>query len=153
MTKKYNYRNPKVKNQHSIRSNEEIQKIIDNSPRHYTAKDFRGEGVNNKKQILSRTETERDGIKFYFTGKKKKPLKEVYKHSTSESIAEFEKKIISEEEFRNRAKAKKLRDLMPLHKKRKIYKDRHKYLTEEQLEEKRRRDREYRERQKKLLGK
>ena len=72
MTKKYNYRNPKVKNRYTMRPNYEIQKIIDNSPRHYTAKDFRGEGVNNKKQILSRTETERDGIKFYFTGKKKK---------------------------------------------------------------------------------
>lgn len=151
--KKDHNRNPEGKNQWEIRSNEEIQKIIDDSPRHWTAKDFRGEGVNNKKRILSRTETERFGLKFYFTGKKKKPLKEVYKHSTVESITEFEKKLISDEEFRNRAKAKKLRDLMPLHKKRKIYKDRHKYLTEEQLEEKRRRDREYRERQKKLLGK
>ena len=62
--KKAHNRNPEGKNQWEIRSNEEIQKIIDDSPRHWTAKDFRGEGVNNKKRILSRTETERFGLKF-----------------------------------------------------------------------------------------
>ena len=146
-------RNPEGKNQLVIRSNEEFQKIIDDSPEDWTAKDFRGEGVNNKKKILTKTETERSGIKFYFTGKKKKPLKEVYKHSSPESISEFDKKLISEEEFRNRAKAKMFRDLMPLNEKKKMYKERHKNLTDRQKKEKRRRDREYRERQKKLLRK
>ena len=51
--KENNYPNPKGKNQYKIRSNEEIQKIIDNSPRHWTKKDFRGEGKNNKKKKLT----------------------------------------------------------------------------------------------------
>jgi hypothetical protein len=153
MTKDYN-RNPKGKNQWEKRSNEEIQKIIDNSPRHWTRKDFIGKGKNNKKKRLTRTETERSELKFYYFGNKKN-LKDVYKHSTSDSIAEFEKKSISEQTFRNRSKAKRFRDLMPLYKKRKMDKDRYKKIKKDEvrLEEKRRRDREYRKRQKKLLGK
>ena len=79
----------------------------------------------------------------------------MYKHSTTESISEFEKKIISEQEFRNRSKAKRFRDLMSINQKRKMQKDRYKKILKDDflLEEKRRRDREYRERQKKLLGK
>ncbi len=152
--KENNYPNPKGKNQYKIRSNEEIQKIIDNSPRHWTKKDFRGEGKNNKKKKLTRPETERSGLKFYYSGNKK-PLHKVYKHSTTESISEFEKKIISEQEFRNRSKAKRFRDLMSINQKRKMQKDRYKKILKDDflLEEKRRRDREYRERQKKLLGK
>ena len=43
--------------------------------------------------------------------KGKYPLKEIYKHSTGESIKEFENKQIDEETFRNRARTKKQRDL------------------------------------------
>ncbi len=150
--KENNYPNPKGKNQYKIRSNEEIQKIIDNSPRHWTKKDFRGEGKNNKKKKLTRPETERSGLKFYYSGNKK-PLKYVYKHSTSDSIAAFEKKTLSEQAFRQRSKAKRFRDLMSINKKRKMQKDRYKKVLKDEflLEEKRRRDREYRERKKKLL--
>ncbi len=57
-------RNPNGSNQWILRSNEEIQKIIDKYPSYWTKKDFRGEGKNNKNKILSRKETERSGLIF-----------------------------------------------------------------------------------------
>ena len=145
--KKYFNRNPSGLNQWETRTNEEIQKIIDKYPQFWTKKDFRGEGVNNSKKILTKPETERPGLKFKQTGKGKQSLKEVYKHSASKSILEFEKKLISEETFRDRARAKKQRDLMPIYKKKQKYKERHASLTAKQLADKRQRDNEYRERQ------
>ena len=136
------------KNQWVLRSNVEVQRIIDQKPT-WTKKDFRGEGkLNPKKEkaLLTRTETDRPDLKFGQIGRRKQPLKEVYKHSTSESIAEFERKVIDEEAFRTRAKAKKQRDLMPLYKKKQMYKERHANLTEAQLEDKRERSKKYRER-------
>ena len=100
MKKDFN-RNPKGSNQWNLRSNDEVQKIINSYPSNWTKKDFRGEGINNSKKILSRKETERPGLKFGHTGKSKQPLKEVYKHSSPESIAEFERKVIDEETFRD----------------------------------------------------
>ena len=47
-------RNPNGSNQWILRSNEEIQKIIDKYPKYWTKKDFRGEGKNNKNRILTR---------------------------------------------------------------------------------------------------
>ena len=66
-TKKYDYKNPLQKNQYVIRTDEEIQAII-NDPKYkdYTRKDFRNEG------ILSRKETERETLEFKNFGKKKK---------------------------------------------------------------------------------
>ena len=61
-------RNPNGSNQWILRSNEEIQKIIDKYPSYWTKKDFRGEGKNNKNKILSRKETERSGLVFGATG-------------------------------------------------------------------------------------
>ncbi len=145
MKKDFN-RNPNGVNQWETRTNEEIQKIIDKYPQFWTKKDYRGEGVNNSKKILTRHETERPGLKFGQTGKGKQSLKEVYKHSTSESILEFKKKLISEETFRDRARVKKQRDLMPIYKKKQKEKERYKNLTEKQLEDKRQRDKRYRER-------
>ena len=139
-------RNPEGFNQWELRTDEEIQRIINQYPKTWTKKDFRGEGINNLKKILTKTETQRSSLKFGYTGKNKQPLKEVYKHSTSESIAEFERKVIDEETFRDRAKAKKQRDLMPLYKKKQMYKERHANLTEAQLEDKRERSKKYRER-------
>ena len=139
-------RNPEGFNQWELRTDEEIQRIINQYPKTWTKKDFRGEGINNLKKILTKTETQRPGLKFGYTGKSKQSLKEVYKHSTSESIAEFERKVIDEETFRDRAKAKKQRDLMPLYKKKQMYKERHANLTEAQLEDKRERSKKYRER-------
>ena len=144
MTKEKFNRNPKGNNQWKLKSDHELQKIINKYPT-WTKKDFRGEGINNSIKILTRKETERPGLKFGHTGKSKQSLKEVYKYSTSESIAEFEKKVIDEETFRARAKAKKQRDLMPFYKKKETYKKRHADLTEEQLEDKRERDKKYRE--------
>ena len=71
MTKKYNYNNSLQKNQHEMRTNEEIQKIINSYPSHYSKKDFRGEGANNSKKILTRKETERDGLVFGINGRQK----------------------------------------------------------------------------------
>ena len=48
-TKDFN-RNPNGSNQWEIRSQEEIQEIINSHPSNWTKKDFRGEGVNNKKK-------------------------------------------------------------------------------------------------------
>ena len=143
MTKKTKNTKP-VKNQWIIRSNDEIQKIINKFPL-YTKKDFRGEGKNNKRKILTRKETERSGLIFGHKGNKL-PLQEVYKYSTSESILRFEKGIITEENFRNNSKSKKKRDTMPIYLKKKQYRERHANLTEAQLMEKRRRDKEYRDR-------
>ena len=122
----------------------EIQKIINSKPEYWTKKDFRGEGKNNKKKILTRKETERTNLIFGYSGNKN-PLVEVYKYSTSDSILRFETGIITEENFRNNAKSKKKRDEMPIHLKKKHYKERHLKLTENQLIKKRKRDKEYRE--------
>jgi hypothetical protein len=66
-SKKYDYTNPLRKNQFIMRSDEEIQEII-NDPKYkdYTRKDFRNEG------ILTRKETERKTLKFKNFGKKVK---------------------------------------------------------------------------------
>jgi hypothetical protein len=125
---------------------EEIQKIINKYPKHWTKQDFMGKGKNNSKKILAKTETQRPGLNFGQAGRGKQSLKEVYKYSTPESIVEFEKKLISEETFRDRARVKKQRDLMPLNKKRQKDKERYASLTEKQLEAKRRSNKEYRER-------
>ena len=145
MTKNYN-RNPEGFNQWTVRTDEEVQKIINKYPKFFTKKDFRGEGINNSKKILTKTETERPDLKFGQTGRGKKSLKEVYKHSTPKSIAKFEKKLISEETFRDRARVKKQRDVTPLNKKKKKDKERHANLTNKQWEAKRRRTKEYRKR-------
>jgi len=147
MKKNFN-RNPDGSNQWKLRTDEEIQKIIDKYPKFWTKKDFRGEGVNNSKKILAKTETQRPGLKFGQTGRSKQSLKEFYKHSTPESIVEFEKKLISEETFRDRARVKKQRDLMPSGKKKQKDRERYANFTDKQLETKRQSNREYRERMK-----
>ena len=135
MKKDFN-RNPAGKNQWQLRSNEEIQKIINKYPDHWTKKDFRGEGKNNSKKILSKTETEREGLIFKHSGKAKQSLKEVYKYSTEESINKFENNLISEEVFRDRARVKKQRDLMPLKEKKIKNRERYLALTKRQKESK-----------------
>ena len=66
-SKKYDYKDPKQKNQYVMRTNKEIQEIIDNPKyKNYTRKDFRNE------KILTRNETERDGLNFKNFGKKTK---------------------------------------------------------------------------------
>lgn len=65
-------RNPGGKNQYTanMRTDAEIQKIIDSKPKNWTKKDFRGEGKLNDKKILTRNETDRPGLKFYHSGKR-----------------------------------------------------------------------------------
>tara|TARA_Y100000768_G_scaffold360462_1_gene317728 strand:+ start:161 stop:616 length:456 start_codon:yes stop_codon:yes gene_type:complete len=144
MKNKYN-RNPKGSNQWELRTNNEIQKIINSYPVKWTKRDFRGEGKYNSQKILTRKETERPNLKFGHSGNSKH-LEEVYKHSTLESIYKFKKGLIEEDTLRIRAKSKRQRDLTPIYKKKEHYKERHKYLSEEQLQAKRQRDREYNER-------
>ena len=142
MKKNFN-RNPNGINQWELRTNAEIQKIINSYPLKWTKRDFRGEGKYNSQKILTRKETERHNLKFGHTGNSK-PLEEVYKFSTSESIYEFNKGLIKEETLRIRAKSKRQRDLMSPYKKKQMYKDRHENLAEKQLVDKRKRDKEYR---------
>lgn len=68
----YSYNNPLQKNQYVMRTTEEIQEII-NDPKYegWTKKDFRGEGKNNKTKILTRSETERQGLVFKNIGNQK----------------------------------------------------------------------------------
>ena len=143
-------RNPKGHNQWVLRTNEEIQKIIDKHPT-WTKKDFRGEGKlnpNKKNALLTRKETDRPGLKFYQIGKRTN-LKKIFKHSTQQSIDEFKAKKIDLKTLRNRASTKQIRDKMSEEEKiaydKKIYAN----LTEKQLEEQRLRQREHYERSKK----
>ena len=141
-------RNPEGYNQWELRSNVEVQRIINQKPT-WTKKDFRGEGkLNPKKEnaLLRRTETDRPDLKFGQIGRRKKPLKEIYKHSTAESIAEFNSKQIDEDTFRNRAKQKKIRDDMSLAERKEFDKKSYAELTEDQLEAKRIRNIKYRDR-------
>ena len=135
--KKNFIRNPSGQNQWKLRTNEEIQKIIDKHPDHWTKKDFRGEGSHNSKKILTKSETEREGLVFKHSGRAKQSLKEVYKHSTKESIQEFEKSLISEEIFRDRARVKKQRDLMPIEEKKINNRERYRNFTKKQKEARR----------------
>jgi len=143
MTDNYN-RNPKGTNQWVLRSNEEIQKIIDKHPT-WTKKDFRGEGKlnpNKKNVLLTRKETDRPGLKFYQVGKRIN-LEKIFKHSTQQSIEEFKSKKIDLETLRNRASTKQIRDKMSKEEKSAYDKKIYANLTKSQLEEKRLRQREY----------
>ena len=128
--------NPEGHNQWILKSNDEIQKIINSKPSFWTKKTFRN------KKILTRKETERSGLIFGHYGNKL-PLYKIFKHSTDQSIDDFKTNNISEKTLRKRYKSKRYRDLMPLNKKKKHYKERHRKLTEEQLIKKRKRDIEY----------
>ena len=70
MVQPYQYKSPLQKNQYVMRTDAEIQAIIDD-PQYagWTKKDFRNAG------ILTRKETERKGLKFQHYGKKKDPTK------------------------------------------------------------------------------
>jgi len=145
MKKNFN-RNPDGHNQWVLRSNEEIQEIIDKHPT-WTKKDFRGEGKlnpNKKNALLTRKETERSTLKFHTTGKRSN-MKKILKHSTSRSIIEFKSGKIDLYTLRNRSSTKRIRDLMTESEKKAHDKKIYKYLTEEQKETKRIRDKKYRE--------
>ena len=143
MKKNFN-RNPEGHNQWILRSNEEIQKIIDKHPS-WTKKDFRGEGKlnpNKKNALLTRKETDRPGLKFYQIGKRVN-IEKIFKHSTSKSISEFKNEKINLYTLRNRASTKQIRDNMSESEKKAYDKKIYANLTEKQLEDKRKRQKKY----------
>ena len=138
-------RNPKGNNQWVLRSNDVIQKIINKYPT-WTKKDFTGEGKlnpNKKDALLTKTECEREKLVFGHVGKRKRPLKEIYKLLTKANILKFENEEIDEDTFRKNALSKSYRDKMSQSEKKKKEKLRYQNLTEEQLEEKRERNIDY----------
>jgi len=142
MNKKDFNRNPKGTNQWVLRTNEELQKIIDSKPRNWTKKDFRGETKLNKIKYLTRKETDRPGLKFYHSGKRIN-MNNIVKHSTKESIDQFKKGEIDIDTFKNRASTKKIRDQMTLKEKEEYDKKIYANLTDEQLEAKRKRQKKW----------
>ena len=144
MKKKNHNRNPEGHNQWKLRSDEEIQKIIDKYPT-WTKKDFRGEGklnMNKKNALLTRKETERNSLKFYQIGKRSN-IKKIIKHSTTNSISEFKSGKIDLYILRNRASTKQIRDNMSESEKRAYDKKIYKKLTDKQKEKKNERNRKY----------
>ena len=143
MKKNLNFnRNPRGTNQHILRSDAELQKIIDNKPKNWTKKDFRGEGKLNSEKLLTRKETDRSGLNFYQKGKRIN-MKNILNHSTEESIQEFKKGEIDFSTLKNRSSTIKWRSNMS-DKERELY-DKKVYanLTEKQLEDKRERQKNY----------
>ncbi len=150
--KDYN-RNPKGTNQWKLRTDKELQDIINSKPRNWTKKDFRGEGKLNKKKLMTRKETDRKTLKFYQTGRTYvRNLKDHFNNSTEESIKEFQKGEIDFETLKNRSSTIKWRNKMSENK-RKIY-DKKIYAgiknNAERLEEKRKRQKKWYDQQKDL---
>ena len=153
MDKKDYNRNPKGNNQWELRTDKELQNIINSKPRNWTKKDFRGEGKLNKKKLMTRKETDRKTLKFYQTGRiYVRNLKDHYKNSTEESIDEFQKGKIDFETLKNRSSTIKWRGRMS-ERERKIY-DKKIYAiiknNESKLDEKRNRQKRWYNQQKDL---
>ena len=150
--KDYN-RNPKGTNQWKLRTDKELQDIINSKPRNWTKKDFRGEGKLNKKKLMTRKESDRKTLKFYQTGRTYvRNLKDHFNNSTEESIEEFQKGKIDFETLKNRSSTIKWRNKMSENK-RKIY-DKKIYAeikkNDKKLEEKRKRQKKWYDQQKNL---
>ena len=150
--KDYN-RNPKGTNQWKLRTDKELQDIINSKPRNWTKKDFRGEGKLNKKKLMTRKESDRKTLKFYQTGRTYvRNLKDHFNNSTEESIKEFQKDEINFETLKNRSSTIKWRNKMS-ESERKIY-DKKIYAiiknNEAKLEEKRKRQKKWYDEQKDL---
>ena len=138
-------RNPKGNNQWVLRSDDAIQKIIDKYPT-WTKKDFTGEGKlnpNKKDALLTKTECEREKLVFGHVGKRRRPLKEIYKLSTKANILKFENEEIDEDTFRKNALSKSYRDKMSQSEKKKREKFRRENLTAEQKKKIRKNKRKY----------
>jgi len=135
-------RNPGGTNQHVLRSDTELQKIINSKAKNWTKKDFRGEGKLNSEKILTRKETDRPSLIFYQKGKRIN-MKNILNHSTEESIQDFKKGEIGFSTLKNRSSTIKWRSNMS-DKERELY-DKKVYanLTEKQLEDKRERQKIY----------
>lgn len=135
-------RNPEGSNQHVLRSDAELQKIIDSKPKNWTKKDFRGEGKLNSKKLLTRKETDRPGLSFFQKGKRIN-MKNILNYSSEESIQDFKKGKIDLSILKNRSSTIKWRAKMS-DKERKLYDQKiYANLTEQQLENKRQRQKQY----------
>tara|TARA_B100000902_G_scaffold374500_1_gene403515 strand:+ start:449 stop:913 length:465 start_codon:yes stop_codon:yes gene_type:complete len=153
MNKKDYNRNPKGKNQWKLRTDKELQLIIDSKSRNWTKKDFLGEGKLNKKKLMTRKETDRQALKFYQTGRiYKRNLKDHFNNSTKESVEEFQKGKIDFETLMNRSSTIKWRSKMSENE-RKIY-DKKIYAeikeNDEKIAEKRKRQKKWYDQQKDL---
>ena len=153
MKKKDYNRNPKGFNQWKLRTDKELQALIDNKPRNWTKKDFRGEGKLNKKKLMTRKETDRKTLKFYQTGRIYiRNLKDHFNHSTEESVEEYRKGEIDFETLKNRSSTIKWRNKMSENE-RKIY-DKKIYAeiknNKEKLNAKRKRQKKWNDQQKDL---
>ena len=135
-------RNPEGTNQHVLRSDAELQTIIDSKPKNWTKKDFRGEGKLNSKKLLTRKETDRPGLIFYQKGKRIN-MKNILNYSTEESIKEFKKGDIDLETLKNRSSTIKWRSNMTDEERELYDKKIYANLTEKQLEDKRERQKNY----------
>ena len=136
------YSKTPVTNQHVLRSDAELQTIIDSKPKNWTKKDFLGEGKLNNQKLLTRKETDRKTLKFYQTGKRIN-MKNIFDNSTEESICEFKKGEIDFETLKNRSSTIKWRSNMS-NQERKLYDQKvYENLTDEQLEAKKQRQRDY----------
>ena len=135
-------RNPEGTNQHVLRSDAELQTIIDSKPKNWTKKDFRGEGKLNSKKLLTRKETDRPGLIFYQSGKRIN-MKNILNYSTEESIEEFKKGEIDLETLKNRSSTIKWRSNMTDEERELYDKKIYANLTEKQLEDKRERQKNY----------
>ena len=150
--KDYN-RNPKGTNQWKLRTDKELQDIINSKPQNWTKKDFRGEGKLNKKKLMTRKETDRKTLKFYQTGRTYvRNLKDHFNNSTEESIEEFQKGEIDFETLKNRSSTIKCRNKMSASERniydKKIYAEIKK--NDKKLEEKRKRQKKWYDQQKDL---
>ncbi|MDC3024731.1 hypothetical protein OA161_00525 [Candidatus Pelagibacter sp.] len=113
MKKKDYNRNPKGLNQWKLRTDRELQSIIDSKPQNWTKKDFRGEGKLNKEKLMTRKETDRKTLKFYQTGRIYiRNLKDHFNHSTEKSVEEYRKGEIDFETLKNRSSTIKWRNKM-----------------------------------------
>ncbi len=154
MKNKYN-RNPLGSNQWEMRSNEEIQKIIDSYPSDWSKKDFRGEGSKNKKKILTKHETQREGLVFGVIGRHKKYKNgklqcSICKEFKFEDDFPIDNNVISNKRRSNckSCEVKRYQNYTSSFSQSKLsqmYQERYKNLTEEQLEAKRKRDKKYRD--------
>ena len=155
MTKKNYNRNSRGINQWEVRTNEEIQKIIDSYPSDWSKKDFRGEGTKNSKKILTRHETQREGLIFGVIGRHKKYENgklqcSICKEFKVEDDFPIDNNVISNKRRSNckSCEVKRYQNYtssLSMTKLRQMYQRRYRNLTEEQLELKRKRDKEYRE--------
>ena len=144
MKKKGGNFNPIGKNQHVLRSDEELQKIIDSMPKNWTKKDFRGEGKLNKQKLLTRPETNRTTLKFYQIGKRIN-MQNIFDNSTEESISEFKRGEIDFETLKNRSSTIKWRNNMSKQERKLYDKEIYKKIKSdpEELEAKRERQRNH----------